>query len=178
MGTLTALTVEEFMASPRDPDSRYELSEGELIVVGTAVAKHEIAKFRVMRVLFAYILRNPIGVVFSETSFILGPRTFRMPDVSFATNEKLANYNPDKMFTFAPDLAIEIVSAHDEAENLETRIEQFLNAGSQAVCLVYMQPRKVYLHEPSGVRVFKESDLLEIPAVLPGFSVPVAELFN
>ncbi len=72
--------------------------------------------------------------MFSDTSFVLGESTFRMPDVAFVHNRKLAHYNPDKMFSFAPDLAIEIVSEHDEAVDLETKIEQFLTAGSQAVC--------------------------------------------
>ncbi|MDQ6706926.1 MAG: Uma2 family endonuclease, partial [Acidobacteriota bacterium] len=138
MGSLTALTVDEFMKRPSEEGVRYELSEGELIIVGTAAAQHEMVKSQIVQILIAYILRNPIGRVFSETSFVLGESTFRMPDVAFVGDRKLAHFNPDKMFPFAPDVAIEIVSEHDEAFDLETKIEQFLNAGSQAVCVVYM----------------------------------------
>ncbi len=53
MESLTALTVEEFMKRPREEGVRHELSEGELITVGTAAAKHEMVKFTVLRALFA-----------------------------------------------------------------------------------------------------------------------------
>src|SRR5438105_5003586 len=178
MQSMTALTVDEFEKLQLDENVRYELSEGELIIVGTAAARHEMVKSRIVEILVLYVSRNRIGRVFAETSFVLGSPTFRMPDIAFVGNSKLAHYDPYKMFRFAPDLVIEIVSNGDSAADLETRIEQFLSAGSQAVCIVYMQPKKVYLHEPAGVRIFEETDVLEIPAVLPGFSVKIADFFE
>ena len=61
------LTPDALLDLPALPDGKhYELSDGELIVVGTAGAIHELIKSRVFVILVKYHLRTMSGQPFSE----------------------------------------------------------------------------------------------------------------
>src|SRR5580700_11134893 len=72
MGTKTALSPDDLLLLPRPENGKhYELSEGELIVVGNAGWRHERIKAIILRLLFAYLERHPLGSAFSETQFTM-----------------------------------------------------------------------------------------------------------
>jgi Uma2 family endonuclease len=48
----------------------------------------------------------------------------------------------------APDLAVEIVSKNDRADDLLLKVSQYLQAGTQAVWLMYPNPRLAYRYLP------------------------------
>jgi len=61
MSSTTLLTLEQFEQLPEQDGVRYELKDGELVRMGTAKTGHERTKFRILRSLIAYILKQPIG---------------------------------------------------------------------------------------------------------------------
>jgi Uma2 family endonuclease len=78
----------------------------------------------------------------------------------------------------APDLAIEVASPGDTPPDLLRRVSQYLKAGSRVVWVVYPTAREVHVFEASGaVRVLRSGESLEAPELLPGFSLPLDELF-
>jgi Uma2 family endonuclease len=77
-------------------------------------------------------------------------------------------------------LAIEIVSQNDRADDLLIKVSQYLHAGAQAVWLMYPKPRLAYRYvrgklEPE-VRAAAAGGKFEEPELLPGFSLPLAEV--
>ena len=57
-------------------------------------------------------------------------------------------------------------------------MRQYLRAGVKVIWVVYPRDCSVDVFESSGAaRVLSDRDLLEAPDLLPGFSVPVSELF-
>ena len=77
------LTPDALLDLPALPDGKhYELSDGELIVVGTAGAIHELIKSRVFVILVKYHLRTMSGQPFSEAVFTSGLSRARIPDVA------------------------------------------------------------------------------------------------
>src|ERR1700683_2784762 len=110
MGMKTALSPDDLLLLPRpDNGKHYELSEGELIVVGNAGWQHESVKSTILGLLFAYLAVRPIGRAFPETQFTMAGGGARIPDVSFVLQSKLASLpNEDIAIPFAPDLAIDI----------------------------------------------------------------------
>ena len=70
----------------------------------------------------------------------------------------------------APDLAIEIVSKNDRADDLNLKVSQYLQAGVQAVWLFYPSTQLAYRYVPGKldpeVRSAKAGDRFEEPELL------------
>ena len=156
----------------------YELSRGELLVVGNAGSRQGRAKRRIMKSLVLYTERHPIGEVFLESQFTLSPENARIPDVAFVTNRKLASDpQDDSSIPFAPDLAVEIVSVSEKAADTEGKVQQYLAAATAEVWQVYLNQRLVRVSSLSGSRDVLPGQTLT-GAALPGFSVPIESFFT
>ncbi len=87
---ITAVTPQELASLPPPRDGHaWELSNGELIAVGNAGAKHERIKRRILKALFAYEQRCQTGEAYAESQFTLGGHTARIPDAAFVLNAKV-----------------------------------------------------------------------------------------
>ena len=58
------------------------------------------------------------------------------------------------------------------------KIEDWLRAGVKLVWVIDPDAKVVFCHEPTAVATRREADTLTGDPVLPGFAVPVAELFR
>ncbi len=86
---------------------------------------------------------------------------------------------PEEFWELAPDLAVEVVSPGETAEEVREKVAEYLQAGTRLVWTVYSRARVVVAHTPDGVaRTFGAADRLRFPDVLPGFECTVAELFE
>jgi Uma2 family endonuclease len=180
MGTQTALTAEDLLTLPDlDPavGKHYELSDGELIIVGSAKPLHELVKARLARMLYSYLDRNPIGEVFVESQFSLAVNTARIPDVAFVRKEKLVGTRDASTFAFGPDLAIEIISPSETFLSVEKKIEDYLSAGVAEIWQVLPDLGKIVVRTESRTRTLHGDDILETP-VLPGFRASVRTMFD
>jgi Uma2 family endonuclease len=131
----------------------------------------------------AYAFEHRLGYVYtSDTRFILfqDPYTVRMPDVAFVRAERLPP-EPERVgpMPIAPDLVVEVVSPNDLFEEVNEKIEVYQRAGVPLLWLVEPRRRSVTVyeigHEP---KTLPESDTLDGGDVLPGFRLPVADIFQ
>ena len=76
------------------------------------------------------------------------------------------------------DIAIEVVSPSNRTEDTERKIGQLLSAGAAEVWLLYLALRKAVVRTKDGLREVSEQGALEAPDLLPGFRLPLAELFD
>jgi len=82
-------------------------------------------------------------------------------------------------FEGAPDLAVEVVSPDDTADAIEDKVIEYLDAGTQLVWVVHPRTRTVTVYRSlKNVRVLTRDEMLDGDDVLPGFTVPVKELFE
>ncbi len=82
------------------------------------------------------------------------------------------------MAPYPPDLAVEVVSPGDRAEEVYGKVREYLDAGARLVWVVWPRHRAVTVYTLDGqVRERREGDALDGDDVLPGFRVRVAELF-
>lgn len=127
---------------------------------------------------------NRLGLVMTETAMYQldpeKPRHWRRPDLSFIRYGRLPNDKlPEGRITIAPDLAVEVISPNDKADELETKLTEYLQAQTRLMWVVYIPTRHVWAYRPDGTaRLYRETDTLPGEDVLAGFSVPVAELFE
>ena len=180
--TTRLVTADEFFAMPDDGYS-YELVEGKLVKMAAAGTKH--GKYAADFVVFLghYVRSHRMGIVLTaEAGFRLAsdPDTVRVPDVAFLDAGRLREVGiVDGFWTGAPDLAVEVKSPSDTYAQVERKALAWIEAGCRAV--VTLDPRRetVRVYRPqAGVVTLTRNDALEVEEVLPGWSLPLNELFS
>jgi len=74
-----------------------------------------------------------------------------------------------------PDLAVEFVTYPARTEAVATG---WLSMGAKAVLVIDPSTRSVTVYQGQDVRTLNESDYLELPDVVPGWSLRVGEIFE
>ena len=172
-------TADELLRTP-DDGMRRELVHGELREMPPAGGEHGRVNMRLASRLASYVERHELGVVFSaDTGFWLerDPDTVRAPALAFVARE---NFTGGPGFCEgAPDLAVEVVSPSDRyAEVLET-VAAYRAAGCRAVIVVDPGTRGVAVHRPRGsVMMLQPGDELAVEDVVPGWKLPVSDIFG
>ncbi len=158
-----------------------ELVRGELIMMSPGKGRHGAVGARVLRGLINYVHTNHLGEVFdSSAGYVLArdPDTVREPDVSFLTTERLKDQDLDAFLEGAPDLAVEVLSPGNTAAEMRAKMDDYFGAGCRVVWIVDPLRKSVTVHRPDGVSaILTEDDTLTEEEVLPGFSLPVREIF-
>jgi len=159
---------------------RCELVRGELIMMSPAGSEHGSIIVNITAPLATFVKQHRLGHVFSaDTGFHIArdPDTVRAPDVAFVRQERIAGEIPKGFFPGAPDLAVEVVSPGDRASEVLAKVQDWLEAGSAAVWIVDPHTRRVSVYRGGEVAVLKEADSLAGGDLLPGFSLPVTDVF-
>jgi Uma2 family endonuclease len=176
------LTVKDYLALEEPACTRYELSEGELVVTPCPNFFHNKKRDRINARMAEFVDRRKLGEVVSEMDFRLRGETVRRPDVAFISAARLKDLDLEKVpLATAPDLAIKVVSENDRAHDLLVKVVQYLAAGTKAVWLFYPDTRLAYRYLPGKlepeVRSASAGHKFEESELLPGFAFPLAEIF-
>lgn len=172
------LTLEEFSRLPRGQE-RHEISAGELVTMPPPKSLHSLIALAVLEALQAYLREHAFGRAIPEAGYVLSrdPLTIRQPDISVLSRERIHGAADDH-FESAPELAVEIVSSSDPAEDLQLKIDQYLRAAAKQVWVLYPKTKSVHVFYAGGsMAIFDETQMLEGGDLLPGFSIKVADLF-
>ena len=106
----------------------------------------------------------------------------RRPDVAFVSFERWGRDRPltrARSWTVIPDLAIEILSPTNSAEEVAEKLEEYFKVGVRRVWVVFPRQQWVYDYSSTtAVRVLVPGDDLDGGDVLPGFRLSVTDLFN
>jgi Uma2 family endonuclease len=119
--------------------------------------------------------------VIAPTGFQIArdPDTVRVPDVAFIRAERIPPGGARGFFQGVPDIAVEILSPSDRPADVVTKTQDWLQAGCSIVWTVDPEARTVTVHRADGqMAVLSDADILTGGDVLPGFSVPAAEVFT
>ena len=146
-----------------------------------AGSEHGSIVANITAVLVTFVKRKKLGKVFgAETGFQIAhdPDTVRAPDVAFVESHRIGATLGKGFFQGAPDLAVEVVSPGDRAGEVFAKVQDWLDAGCRAVWVIDPQTRTVTAYRSRHeVVVLGSAEILTAEEFLPGFSVPVAELF-
>jgi Uma2 family endonuclease len=177
----TVWTDEAFMAMSRDGHG-YELVDGELIDTGNSGMEHGGIGSLLGGLLAIYVRQQKLGTVCdSSTAFTLKSGNKRSPDVSFVSKERLKGLKrpPRGFFQGSPDLAVEILSPNNTVEEIHEKIVEYFENDTRLVWVIHPDEKYVLVyHSPEPDRFLRPQDGLEGEAIVPGFSMSVAELFE
>ncbi len=178
----TLLTADEFFRLYSHKEGQYALVKGEVIEMAPPGGVHGGIAVNIAIGLGSFVRQHDLGRVVVETGFRLEsrPDTVRGPDVAFIAKDRVpAEGLPRAFFMGAPDLAVEIVSPSDSAGELEMKLSNYLSNGSSSVWVVYPDSQRVQVFRPDGsCRWYSEDSVIEEPELLPGFSLPLHEIFG
>lgn len=175
------MTIEEFQRLPEDDAYRYELDEGVLVREPRPARPHGTAVILMGMHLAQYALVHG-GVVTTETGYVLArdPDTLRGPDVAYTRQDPALYGAPrDGFMSGAPDLAVEVLSPSNRWSEVRRKIEQYFASGARLVWIVDPEAREVTVHPSADrSRTIGPDGVLDGGDVLPGFRLPVTELFR
>lgn len=177
----TLLTIEEFEHLP-DDDWRCELVRGVVVREPPAGFEHGRLAMRISLLLARFAEEHGLGeVLASETGFVLveEPPTVRAPDAAFVAEGRVPFPAPPGFGRLAPDLAVEVVSPSNTIAQINSKVLDYLDAGSRLVWVADPATRSVMVYRsPKEIRLLTGEDELDGEDVLPGFHVGLKEIFR
>lgn len=175
---VTAQAFEAFATLPENADKRLELVGGEIVEVPSNPFASKIS-MRIGRHLGNFVDAHDLGHITGEAGGyqVLGERY--APDVAFiskARQPQLATegYNPNP-----PDLAVEVEfpATRESQHRLTIKLAAYLAAGT-TLWVVYPETQQVHVFAPGQpVNIVGRGGALDGGDILPGFSLPVKDIF-
>jgi Uma2 family endonuclease len=164
-----------------DSENRlYELVDGVLVEKVMSL-KASLVAGDILTAFNNFVKPKNLGIVpGSDGALKLMPRLIRIPDVSFISWAQLPalEYPDDPIPHLHPDIAVEVLSEGNTKEEMRRKVREYFFSGASLVWLVDpdMRTARVYT-SPDESTALTEADALDGGDVLPGFSLPLKELF-
>lgn len=180
MVTTRPITVDEFEAMPLE--GPWELVDGELVEVTPSAHESSTTGMQIGRLLGNHVVPNRLGSVSgADGGFALfaNRETVLVPDVAFVSAERVPQNQERKHSPrLAPDLVVGVLSPSDRMSEALTKVALYLEAGVRLVWLVDPGRRTVTVFPPDAPPQTLDATMtIDGGEVLPGFSVPAAEMF-
>ena len=182
MATATHMTLKEFLALPETkPASEYDC--GEVLRKPMPDPAHALLQIFLASLMLQATVRARLGRAATELRCTFGPRGRKrsfVPDIVYVSSERLPTGNIIELRALgvAPDLAVEILSRGQPNRRFDRKIVFYLAHGVRLVWTVDPRARTVTVLAPGAEpRTLRSGDTLDGGDVLPGFSVPVADIF-
>lgn len=179
---LTRLIPDEAAEVWGDPDKRVVEDVAGVEVEKCVGARESILANRLENVLAEFVRRHRLGETFVGLEVVLpGVRLRRKPDACFISTDTwhAGRALPDDTWaSVAPDLAVESVSRTERTVVTQAKVQEYFAGGVKAVWLIFPDLRMVHCYDaPTRVRILAAADTLTGGPVVPGFALPLADLF-
>ena len=197
LATKTLHSVEDMERTPKpEGGGGYELDEGELIYMSPNSMEQWEIIHRCYHLLQDFVEAHTLGFVLADTWFEILPGVVRAPDVVFVPRAAWRpELDPKHALKVVPALMVEVLASSDPElsrkialessarpartpRDLSRRLRQYLEAGVLQVWVLDPDEGEADVYAAGSLRTLTTKDRLEAPAILPGFSVSVARLFE
>jgi Uma2 family endonuclease len=158
-----------------------ELVDGVLVEKAMGANESVLACY-VIQLLLNFLEDKDLGVVLgADGALRLMPGLVRIPDVSFISRDRLTDGElPDAPIPdLVPDLAIEVLSKSNTKKEIKRKLHDYFLCGVQLAWVLQpkTQTAEVYT-SPTHVRRLDKSQMLDGGDVLPGFTLPLRQVFD
>ena len=131
--------------------------------------------------LSSWIESHELGYIVTNAGFRLSNGDLYAPHIAFYSKEKLKQV-PRIYPELTPDLVVEIKSAFDQLDTVQTKIYNFLEMGIGSAVLINPDDRtvRVSIHERDKKHVvnqLSDGDKLSFPELFPGWELEISQLW-
>ncbi|PYQ48767.1 MAG: hypothetical protein DMF78_20435 [Acidobacteria bacterium] len=172
------ITDEELLQLPKD-GNKYEVVDGELVVVSPAGFTHEEVIARLFVKMRSFADERGLGTVLgSNLLYVLPSGNRRGPDVSFISATRVTAETRSQVFPkMAPDLAVEVLSPSARPRRVLDRVGEYLESGVRLVWVIDPQKRRAVAYRSlTELNEIPASGTLDGADVLPSFECLLADL--
>ena len=158
----------------------YELVDDTLVEKDMGSPESFLAMELVWR-LRSYLAAHDFGFLYGpDALFALQPNLIRGPDISFVpwTRRPEPTVPHEPISRDIPALVVEILSPVNTDDEIQRKIHDYHNAGVELIWIIdpHNQTATVY-HADGTQHALQQNDTLDGAEVLPGFQLPLPELF-
>ena len=158
----------------------FELVDGVLVEKGMGYTESALALV-IAGLLRAFIVPRNLGIVSGADGMMrLFPGLVREPDVAYASWDRIPGrrFPKEPIAGFVPDLAVEVLSLGNTRREMARKRREYFKAGVRLVWEVDPRARTVAVFDaPDRSDLLDASKTLDGGEVLPGFLLPLADLF-
>jgi Uma2 family endonuclease len=180
----TTLAQPSLVSAVLDDEAHYEVVNGQRLETPRMGSYESV----LANDLAAYIIEHfgrvgRLGWVEIEVLFRIDVSTDlqRRPDLAFVSYERWPRRKrptPKDAWNVVPDLAVEVVSENNTANQIQEKIQAYFRCGVRLVWVVYPIQQLVYVYRSlTQITVVQRADRLDGGDVLAGFSLPLDDLF-
>jgi Uma2 family endonuclease len=159
------------------------------IIDGVRVEREPMGAFETVLASWLGYLMNSfaagkkLGLAVNEVLFVLNAarNLNRRPDVAFVSYARWPTsvVAREPAWNVVPDLAVEIVSPTNLAEEVDRKITDYFEAEVRLVWVFYPDSGRVYVYQsPTHVSILERTDTLDGGEILPGFRLPITQLYE
>lgn len=164
-------------------DALYEVVDGTVLEMPRMGAFSHLISLHLYTALVTALGNGRAGTPVHEVVFILDRSGLlrRRPDVAYVSFERWPANRPvpDEDWEVVPDLAVEVVSPNDRADELSKKIRDYFEHGVRLVWVLYPTVKQIYMYTSlEHVRVLGADQVVDGGDVLPGLRLPIEPLFR
>ncbi len=177
--TYTLEEFEDFIRKPENRDRYFELIHGAIVEKAIPTDEHAFIVGLLIIVLGNHALAHQLGLPGPERRFAFPNDTqnARQPDISQILDPNVPFVTQGPMEVI-PDVIAEVMSPDDSIDDLREKAKFYIASGVRLVWLVFPRQKIVEVYRPEQhTEMLTASDTLDGYDVLPGFSLPIANLF-
>lgn len=164
-------------------DGLYELVDGKLVEKKVGAQQVEIANTLAFTIT-SFVRPLRLGRALVEMVFRIDParNLQRRPDAAFVSDARWAFRKrvPDvPVWDMVPDLAIEVNSPNNSADEIQDKRLEYFRAGVKQVWVIYPKQREAHIYtSPTEVTILTADDELDGGEIIPGFRLRLSVLFD
>lgn len=169
----------------KNPDNRIERSKkGEIKIMAPTGGETGKWNASVIGLLYNWNQRKKLGKIFdSSTAFRLPSRAIRSPDLSYVSLTRWNSLTTSEKESFppiCPDFVLEIRSKTDKLIDLQSKMLEWIESGSQLAWLLDLENLEFYIYQPNKEMemISGKEAILSGESTLPDFQLFIAELLN
>ncbi|MBX9681886.1 MAG: Uma2 family endonuclease [Gemmataceae bacterium] len=163
----------------------FEVVDGQAVEVPTTSFLANLIANRLMHKLSGFLDYTELGFAVAECLFKLSLPVDRQrrPDVAFVSAKRWPKENAMPLtgnsLPVTPDLLVEVVSPTDLVDEVYEKMYEYFRAGAEQVWIVHPKQGTIELFDsPMSSRWLAREQVLEGIPFLPGFRLPLAEIFE
>ena len=176
--TMTSAEFDRYALLPENHDRLLEFVAGEVVELVSNPLSSNIGAILSAFISVFVMQRNLGHVTGADGGYMVGDERY-IPDVAFISYQRQRTlisedgYNP-----LAPDLAVEVLSPGNTDVGMDVKIVNYLAAGTVVWRVKPLEQQIAVFIPHQPVTILTIDDTLDGGSVLPGFKLPLKEIFR